>query len=141
VAGVLGDERDDRGQHEQDERPFDVGQVPAGDLGTVRRQHRLGRKPNQSASRTGSKFTRSCANAVATQYGPSGEQEFPSASRRFAPGRTEVICPKRSKIHESTYPRTRPRKMAMRPMNRRRPTAMAMTATGMISAIHWSWGQ
>jgi hypothetical protein len=85
VPDVLGDERDDGRQDEQHEGDAELGEVPAGDDRAVGPVVPVsGGKPNQSALRTPSQFTRS---RVVTSP---------------APGSKEVICPKtRSNTNDS----------------------------------------
>jgi hypothetical protein len=80
--------------------------------------------PNQSAALTPAQLTRSCVVTL------------------LAAGSKDVILPKtRSKIQDSANPKMSPRKTAIRPRNPRKPSAMAMTATMVSNAIHWSCGQ
>ena len=50
VAGVLGDERDHRREHEQDERHVEARQVPADGLGTVGSNRGLRREADPVSS-------------------------------------------------------------------------------------------
>jgi hypothetical protein len=83
-----------------------------------------GGNPIQSAALTPAQLIRSCVVTF------------------WAAGSYDVIGPKiRSKSHDSTNPKTRPRNTAMRPRKPRKPTAMQMTASMVSSATHWSCGQ
>lgn len=54
----------------------------------------------------------------------------------------EWICPNtRSRTQDSPYPNTRPRKIAMRAKNPRRPTTARPVNSMTSSAVHWSCGQ
>ncbi|GAA3099582.1 hypothetical protein GCM10020001_015250 [Nonomuraea salmonea] len=98
--------------------------------------------PNQGAAATASKLTRSCGNAVATQYVPSTGQAAPAASRRFAPGSTDVTGPTaRSSSHDSTNPDTSPISTPIRPMNPLNSTITTNVMSIVMSATQWSCGQ
>ncbi len=63
-------------------------------------------------------------------------------STAASPPTVEWIMPKsRSKIQEMPYPKSRPRKIAMRDQNPRRQTTAAPVNSMVSSAVHWSCGQ
>ncbi len=98
--------------------------------------------PNQGAEDTASKLTRSCGKAVATQYVPSAGQAAPAASRRLAPGSTDVTGPAvMSSSHDRTNPATSPISTPTRPMNPLNATITTNVMTIVTSAIQWSCGQ
>src|SRR2546421_737350 len=83
-----------------------------------------GGNPNQSAALTPAQLTRSCVVTF------------------WAAASYDVILPNAtSKTHDSTYPKIRPRNTAIRPRNPRNPSAIAITASMVSSATHWSCGQ
>ena len=76
-------------------------------------------KPNQSAALTCDQSTRQCSTALPPELGV-----------------TDVIWPNTlSASQEMTYPKIRPRKIAIRPAKPRRPTAIRITAVMVIRAI------
>ena len=83
-----------------------------------------GGNPNQPADFTPAQLTRSCRVTLP------------------ATGSYELIFPNtRSKIHDSRYPKMSPRNTAIRPRNPRNPSAIAITASMVSRATHWSCGQ
>ena len=97
VAGVLGDQRDDAGQHEQDEGEGERGQVRPGQHAPARLDDVLGREPNQDAADTPLQSTRSCR--VGVQPAPPQEVIWPNIL---------------SNSQDSTVPKIRPRSTAIR---------------------------
>ena len=124
VTGVLGDERDDGGQDEEDRRDAEARGVPPDDLLAVGRDEGTAGKPSQAASATAEVSQRRCSVAW------------------VAPPSTEVIGPTvASSSHDSAVPKIRARKTAMRLMNPRKATAATIVKSIVASATHWSCGQ
>lgn len=73
---------------------------------------------------------------------PTPERSRRQWSTAAAPPAGELILPNtRSRTHDSTYPKTSPRKIAMRERKPRRQTTASPVNSITASAVHWSCGQ